>query len=199
MINRPAFFNRLRTYNLYTTIKQSHVDGFNALLDEWEANMNYKDIRWLAYILATVYHETDKTMQPIEEYGRGAGKPYGQKLKYGKGPNKRIPYTKPDKLFYGRGHTQNTWYEIYEKLTKTPRAKAEGWDFLNKPELLLQMKPSVWATFYCMTLGIYTGKNLSNYFNDKKEDPLNARRIVNGLDKAATIAKYYEKFLNCLS
>ncbi len=29
-------------------------------------------------MLATVYHETAKTMQPIEEYGRGVGRDYGK-------------------------------------------------------------------------------------------------------------------------
>ena len=36
------------------------------------------DLRWLAYILATDYHETAYTMQPIEEYGKGAGYDYGE-------------------------------------------------------------------------------------------------------------------------
>ena len=148
MINRIAFINRLNTQNLFRNPFPGQLQGLNAILDEWEANPNLTDLRWLAYILGTVYHEVDKTMQPIEEYGRGKGKPYGQKIKYGGGPNKRVPYSNQDKIYYGRGLTQNTWYEIYEKLAKAPRAKAEKWDFLNNPELLLAMKPSVWATFY---------------------------------------------------
>ena len=37
------------------------------------------DLRWLAYMLATTFHETARTMQPIEEYGKGKGKTYGIK------------------------------------------------------------------------------------------------------------------------
>lgn len=198
MVNRIAFFNKLRTFNLFTRLNRGQIDGMNAIIDEWISNTAYTDIRWLSYMLATVYHETGRTMQPIEEFGRGVGKPYGSKLKYGGGPGKRVPYTKPDKIYFGRGLTQNTWYEVYERLSKTQRAKTEGWDFLNNPELLLQMKPSVWAMYYAMTNGIYTGRKLSQYFNESKCDPLNARKIINKLDKAELIKLYHEKFLKCL-
>lgn len=198
MINRIAFFNRLKTQNLFPKLLQHQVDGLNAILDEFETFYPDMDLRQLAYILATVYHEVNKTMQPIEEYGKGEGRSYGKKLKYGGGPGKRIPYDLPNKLYYGRGHTQNTWFEAYEKLTNTKRAKAEGWDFLNNPELLLLMKPSIWATFYSMTTGLYTGRKLKQYFTDKITDWVNARRIINGLDKAELIAVYAKKFYNCL-
>lgn len=198
MINRIAFQNRLNTHNLFKNPNAGQLQGLNAILDEWEANPSLKDLRWLAYILGTIYHEVDKKMQPIEEYSKGQGKPYGQKLKYGGGPNKRVAYSKPDKIYYGRGLTQNTWYEIYEKLTKATRAKAEGWDFLNHPELLLQMKPSVWASFYAMTTGLYTGRKLSHYFDGPLEDWDGARKIVNGTDKAGMIASYAQKFYECL-
>jgi hypothetical protein len=96
MINRVAFFNRLKTYNLYQKINKSQVQGIEATLNEWESNpKKYNNIKYLAYILATFYHETAKTLQPIEEYGKGAGRSYGSKLKYGGGPGKRVPYTTP--------------------------------------------------------------------------------------------------------
>lgn len=196
MINRITFQNRLKTNQLYPNpLTQGQLQGFNALIDAWEAFPAFVDIRWLAYIMATVYHEVNKTMQPIAEYGKGKGKPYGNKFKYGGGPGKRVVYTTPDKLYYGRGHVQNTWYEIYEKLTN---ANKFGWDFLNDPDLLLTMKPSVWATFYGMTTGLYTGRKLAHYFDGKKEDPLNARKIINGTDKAELIALYYHRFMECL-
>jgi hypothetical protein len=49
-----------------------------------------------------------------------------------------------------------------------------------------------------MERGLFTGKKLSDYFNDKKTDWRNARRIINGLDKADTIARYAQNFYNCL-
>jgi len=141
----------------------------------------------LAYVLATAYHETAATMQPIEEFGKGRNRNYGHKVRYnGK------PYTDPDKIFYGRGYTQNTWIDNYEKLTK---ANNRGWDFVNNPELLLQPEPSAWATIYAMTTGLYTGRKLGHYLNTEIKDPINARRIINGLDCTYKIKEYYDIFL----
>lgn len=46
--------------------------------------------------------------------------------------------------------------------------------------------------------GLWTGKKLSDYFGDEA-DPKNARRIVNGTDKASLIATYYEAFLAAIN
>ena len=190
MINKELFFSKIKTNGLFKTLKQSQVDGINALLDECE-KQGITDIRQIAYVLATAYHEVDKTMQPIEEYGKGKNRTYGHKVKYsGKA------YFEPDKIYYGRGHTQNTWFETYEKLTKN---NVSGWDFLKIPELLLQVQPSAWATVYGMRTGLYTGKKLSSYINDKGCDFINARRIINGTDKAELIMGYAAKFLQSLS
>jgi putative chitinase len=48
--------------------------------------------------------------------------------------------------------------------------------------------------FYGMTKGTFTGKMLSDYFNEETEDWVNARKIINGLDKAELIAGYAKDF-----
>jgi putative chitinase len=50
-----------------------------------------------------------------------------------------------------------------------------------------------------MIYGWFTGVGLPKYFNSTTEDPINARRIVNGTDRASTIAGYYWKFKKALS
>ena len=174
-INRPATFALLKSN--FGILKQSQVDAFNLFFDEWDG----KDKRHLAYILATVWHETAKTMLPVEEIGKGKGKAYSRL-------EKGISY-------YGRGHVQVTWLVNYQALT---RANKKCWNFVHNPELLLQNEPSVWATFHGMRVGLFTSKRLSNYFNEEKTDPVNARRIINGIDKAELIAGYYYKFLKCI-
>ena len=109
-INRPATFSLIKS--CFGVLKQSQVDSFNLFFDEWDG----KDKRHLAYILATVWHETAKTMLPIEEYGKGKGKAYSR-LENG------ISY-------YGRGHVQVTWLVNYSALT---RSNKSGWDFMKKP------------------------------------------------------------------
>jgi putative chitinase len=195
-IDRISFYAKVS--NSFGSLKQTQVEGFDAILNEWQKK-DLKDMRWLAYILATVWHETAKTMQPVEEFGRGKGKDYGKKLKMGSGPHDRSGYTTPDKIYYGRGHTQNTWYENYEALTKAAQRQGFMWDFLNQPELLLETEPSIWATFYAMTTGLYTGRKLSNYFNDVMDDNINARRIINGNDQAERIKGYALSFRSCFS
>ncbi len=68
MINRATFFFNLT--DLFKTIALKQMQGMNAILDRWEEEGLY-DARHLAYMYATVYHETARTMQPIEEYGKG--------------------------------------------------------------------------------------------------------------------------------
>ena len=53
--------------------------------------------------------------------------------------------------------------------------------------------------------GFFTGKRIENYFNDTTTDPINARRIINGVrkgetlpDKAEEITKHYLLFLSGL-
>lgn len=179
-MNRNIFFEGIRP--LFGKFTSEQVEGINAILAEWE-RMGLKDLRWLAYIIATVYHETAKTMQPIAEYGKGKGRDYG------------VPDPVTGHIYYGRGHTQNTWIDNYRKLTA---ANEEGWDFVRHPDLLLEMAPSIWATFHAMTTGLYTRKKLSDYFNDKTDDWFNARRIVNWIDKAAAIADYGKRIYKAL-
>lgn len=202
MIDRKYFFDKVRPSLFAGAMSHGQVYGMEAILREWEAQQ-LTDLRWLAYILATTYHETAKTMQPVAEYGKGKGHDYGKKLKMGGGPGKRIAYETPDKLFYGRGHTQNTWYENYQRLTKAAATHGKPWDFLNDPDLLLQMEPSIWATFFAMRVGLYTGKRLEDYFNELTVGAtdyqwVNARKIINGLDFAEQIAGYAKVFFEAV-
>lgn len=193
MLDQKHFFDSIRETIFHGSLSQQQVDNINAILNRWEAQ-GLSDTRWLAYILATVYHETAKTMQPIEEYGKGAGYRYGKKIK-----RSGIAYTTPDKLFYGRGYVQLTWFENYETM-----GRLLGIDLLNNPELALHPGIAADIMFEGMTkgnshFGDFTGKSLENYFNDSKEDWVNARRIINGVDCAVIIAGYGKKFYEALS
>jgi len=190
-MNRKFFFEILKKI-LFNSINQSQVEGLEFILDYYE-NQSLINLKQFAHILATIHHETGATMQPIEEWGKGKGKSYGTNIDIDK-----KPYFDTKNIFYGRGYTQNTWRANYIKLTK---ANNQGWDFFNNPKLLLEHKPSIWATFYAMDTGLYTGKKLDDYdfFNDSilEQDKnssiyelpkwYNSRKIVNGLDKAERI------------
>lgn len=187
-MNEIALQNRLHSNSLYPKVNKYQLAGIMAIINHWESNKLYQDKRWLAYILATVYHETGKTFEPIEEIGQGMRKPYGRKIK-----SNLKPYTYPDKLYYGRGLVQLTWYDNYDKFGKLLKI-----DLLNNPEKALEMDVSIKILFIGMTQGLFTGVNLARYFNDQREDWVNARKIINGLDKADLIALYAKRFLACL-
>jgi hypothetical protein len=187
--NRNFFFGQVRGSLFGGRLTTSQINGLTAILDEWEAKHANQDDRWLAYMLATVHHETDRQFRGIEEYGKGRTRPYGKKLKMN-----RQAYQMPDKLYYGRGFVQLTWYENYEKA-----GKKLGIDLLNKPELALDLGNCVKILFLGMMEGWFTGRKLSSYFTGTKEDWITARRIINGLDKANLISAYGKRFYAAIS
>lgn len=181
------FYDTIRPPLFAGKMSQKQVDGCEAILEAWD-NKGIKDNRYVAYGLATAYHETGHTMQPIEEYGKGKGYDYGKKLK-----RSRQPYTTPDKLYYGRGYVQLTWYENYDTV-----GHLIGQDLLHHPELALDAAIAAKILVDGMINGWFTGKRLHDYFNDKSNDPFNARKIINGLDRAKDIEHYYDVFLKGL-
>src|SRR6187397_2452423 len=76
-INRRFFFDSVRSAPFNGKLSARQVDGMSAILDVWESSDTQRDDRWLAYMLATAFHETAMTMQPICEYG---GKAYFLKM-----------------------------------------------------------------------------------------------------------------------
>lgn len=191
MINKANFYKKVRTY--FGALNNPQVLGFEAIINEFE-KQKLSDIRWLAYMLATAWHETARTMQPIEEYGKGKTRPYGKKIKHS-----GRPYTNTANLFYGRGFVQLTWYENYELMGRLLKL-----DLINKPELALVLENAVKIMFEGMlrgssSVGDFTGKCLEQYFNEKTNNPLGARAIINGKDKAELIVTYYDKFLIALT
>ncbi len=132
--------------------------------------LGYKDLRWLSYLLATAFHETAHTMKPVKEYGSQA---YLRAKKYWP--------------FIGMGYVQLTWDYNYKK-----------YGILNNPEKALEPDFAAFILIDGSVNGVFTGKKLSHYFNDKTNSPIGARRIINGIDKAELIAGYHNKILSCL-
>lgn len=107
-------------------------------------------------------------------------------------------YIYPDRLYFGRGDVQLTWYENYERM-----GKLLGVPLLLHPELALE--PGISARIMIERMmrgssgrGDFTGVSLEDYFNDHTDDPMSARRIVNGMDCAYRIAEIHKKFLAAL-
>ena len=81
--------------------------------------------------------------------------------------------------------------------------KILGYPLDKNPNLMFNLKIATEVMFEGMLTGRslkgdFTGLHLGQFFNPVKNDPLNARRIVNGLDKAELIKSYHVKFLKCI-
>ena len=123
----------------------------------------------LAYILATVFHETARKCIPITEMGSQA---YLRSKKY-------YPWI-------GRGLIQCTWEVNYKRYNCT------------KPEDALQWDMALKMAFDGMVCGRFTGKKLSQYISGGSCDFIGARRIINGTDRASLIAGYAKQFQSAL-
>jgi putative chitinase len=166
-------------------LTQSQIDGLELLLGDIELDPNVTDIRWAAYMLATVKWECADTWQPIEEGGQGAGHPYGTAVQV-----TDTDGTVYNNTYYGRGYVQLTWKANYEKMSQ---ALNLGNQLVIHPEKALQPKIAYWIMSYGMRNGSFTGKKLSDFIHADQCDYKNARKIINGLDQWAVIKGFAEK------
>jgi len=181
-MDRKKFFDSVRASLFGGHLTFNQVLGLNAILNEWE-DRKLVDKRWLAYILATVYHEVGGRMLPVREgfasSDAGARRVVAER-KYG------VPVG--GRVYYGRGLVQLTWYDNYKKM-----GYLLGIDLVRNPDLALDLRYSVKILFEGMLKGLFTGKRLSDYMG-VNVDWVSARQIINRMDKAETIASYAKRF-----
>jgi putative chitinase len=172
-IDRKIFFDSVRSKPFGGKLDQSQVDGMEAILTAWEADYSVWDLRWLAYCLATTFHETAQEMLPVEEYGKGQGMSYG----------KADPTTK--QTYYGRGYVQLTWADNYKRADSELELKDDSscyWHAANALNPIIAAQ----VMFIGMSEGWFRSNNageretLQKYFNDTRDDPFGAREIING-------------------
>ena len=182
MYNREYFFHNYRNY--FGKINQSQVDGLEFLLSKFD-NENFS-AEQVAYMLATVKHETAHTFQPIQERG---GYNYFKYLIGKLGIRNLIEANK----FKGRGYIMITGRTNFEKFSLIM-----GIDFITNPELVREPENAYKIMIYGFVNGTFTGKKITDYINENECDFYNARRCINGLDKAVLISGYADKIYNCL-
>lgn len=182
-LDRDVYFDIVRESLFDGALSQQQVDGQSVILAVWDYDAGgtpMDDLRWLAYMLATVYHECATKMWPITEQGSQS---YLQSKDY-------YPYI-------GRGLVQLTWEENYRNASAA-LGLIDDRDLVEHPEIALDSLIATRVMFRGMAEGWFTGKKLGQYFNDEEDDPLNARRIINGNDCDDIIAAYHDKFLAAL-
>jgi hypothetical protein len=193
--NHQRFFTdfSLRTGLQLTAERRKALDF---LLTRFENDSKFTMVRELAYVLATIRWETAHTFLPIaEKRASRANSPRLWEIQ-----NRYWPSG-----FYGRGYVQITWKENYLKagarlagqsfMINRSNVVVSGNTFADHPDYV--MDPNV-AYAICasgMRQGWITGKKLPDFIVEgKPPDYVNARRIINGTDRASDIAAMAGQF-----
>lgn len=197
-LHAATLFDYLRRAPFGGRISETQVKGVNAILDAWD-KYGDDDLRKLAYILATAFHETAATMQPVRE-GLAKSDASARRIL------KKYRYSKPDQVskgentlpktghaYYGRGYVQITWADNYQRL-----GARLGIPLHANPDLALDCGIAAQILVVGMMEGLFTTRKLKQFFSAKVNDPVDARRIVNGKDKQHLIAGHHQAFLGAL-
>lgn len=200
-INRSFFVQTARLSLFDGSQTTSQVLGLKRFLDYWEGRHKSKDDRWLAYILGTVHHETGRTFMPVRETFAKSDSEAMKRLNKAFGAGKltwvKNPYWAEDsdgKSWLGRGYCQLTHKYNYKKASVLV-----GHDLVADPSLAMNPDIASKIIFEGMISGLFTGKKLADYFSTSKADWRNARKIINGLERADLVGSYAKKYYSCIS
>lgn len=196
LANPKLFFDSLKQGILGPSLSDDEVSGCNAIL----AAMEGAPLSHAAYALATAYHETASTMQPIKEYG---GPSYFHRMYDVAGARPKLAMANGNNCagdgckFFGRGYVQLTWRSNYQRA-----GDKLGVDLCANPDKALDPKIAAQIMRQGMQHGWFTGKGLASYLPLKGAADTkaftDARRIINGTDKAAKIAAHAIEFQRAL-
>jgi len=167
--DRKKFFDGVRGLlkSRKMQLTQKRVEALEFLIRKFEGDPRWQTIPQVSYAFATIAHETAWTFEPIKEYRNKPGT---------KGRANQDRYWLSG--FYGRGYVQLTWERNY---------KLFGID--KNPDKALEPDTAFEIMTVGMFEGVFTGKKITDYINTKKTDYAEARRVINGRDKALHIAK----------
>lgn len=197
--DRKKLFDGIRKTLATSGLKQSQVDGLEILLQEGERrNFNTE---WIAYVLATAWHETGATMQPVRETFASSDKQAISRLTAAwKKGTLRVSQDYWSEGYFGRGYVQLTHEYNYKKM-----GTWLGIDLVGNPSLALDASVAAQIIYEGMLKGMFTGKKLPDYLDGVDEAEAEdlreytaARYIVNGKDRAKDIAKYAVRFEDAL-
>ncbi|MBK6860982.1 MAG: hypothetical protein IPK91_02725 [Saprospiraceae bacterium] len=136
--------------------------------------LNYgdRDLRKLAYILATAWHESKLLLVKEKRCAVGTNCYKLQEAYW---------YSN----YYGRGFVQLTHEDNYKRI-----GNALGVPLASNPDLALDRVVSADILVRGMMEGLFTGVALSRYIYGAFVDYFNARKVVNRIDQAELIAGY---------
>jgi putative chitinase len=194
LTDEPAFFKTVRAK--LGALSTGQVNGLNTLLLACQG----APLSHAAYMLATAWHETAKTMQPVKELG---GSTYYTRMYDVAGDRPKLCIANGNTCagdgprYCGRGYVQLTWKANYAKAG----AKL-GVDLVGNPDLAMNASLAARIMREGMTGGWFSGKRLSDYLpasgTATRQQYMDARRIINGTDRADLVEDYAQVFERAL-
>lgn len=143
------------------------------------------DQRQIAYVLATAQHESQNFTSLEEDHGRkqAAKKGYAGNQYYEDNEIRGLS----GEEYFGRGYAHLTHADNYRRLGE---ALGRGNELLDNPALAADPEIASRVLVVGMRDDLFTqrGRGLDHYITADNADYVNARRIVNGIDRAADIA-----------
>lgn len=205
LAERRIFFDRVRKSLFSGRLSGHQVEGLNAILDGWAGLA--ESVREaaggddaLAYMLATAFHETAATMQPVRETLARSDAEAIVRLERafaaGRLSSVKTPYWRPDakgRTWLGRGFVQLTHRRNYEAMSALT-----GVDLVFEPARAMEMQVAVSILIHGMRAGTFTGRGLGDHFGNGRADWIGARKIINGTDRAELVAGYAGAFRRAL-
>jgi Chitinase class I len=183
VIDRDYFVSNFPANSLGSkNLTPSRAEGFNAIFDAWDDIDHYDVLEWLAYILATTWHETGATMLPVREsFAKTDAEAYANVTAYclKKGISNYAMRHSNGKSYYGRGYVQLTHATNYKGIGER---LGVGDELYADPDKV--MLPKVAAQI--ILIGLMEGRfrsaygNLLSHFDGKKQRWFDARDLVNG-------------------
>lgn len=155
---------------LFPVLTQTQLTGIASILDYAAGKL---PVGWCAYCLATAYHETGTKMAGVREGFNVSDEWRKSHLRY-------YPW-------YGRGLVQLTWQHNYQKAKDKT-----GVDLIASPDRALDLDVAVPVLINGMLEGWFSGKKLRDYIGSvpTRTQYVNARHIINGIDRADLVAGY---------
>lgn len=190
-MDRAIFFATIRRKS-GAPLTPSQVSGMGAILDIIAGS----PLAWAAYMLATAWHETNAKMIPVREA-------YWLSEDWRKRNLRYYPW-------YGRGYPQITWEANYIRADKELAAAGliKPGELLADLDIALLPTPAAFIMRKGMEDGWFTkskdGKvyNLARMLPKKgvatRDQYMQARRIINGMDKADLVEDYAQWFERAL-
>ncbi len=181
------FFDYLHGGLLGPTLSQNEVDGCNAILGAMERLPR----AYCAYGLATAFHETNATMEPVREA-------YWLTEAWRKRNLRYWPW-------YGRGYVQLTWEANYDHADQ--QLGLEG-ALIIDPDLALDRAIAAHVMRRGMEEGWFARDNrgphnfarhLPEQGDASEAQYIAARRIINGTDKNKLVARHALQFQAALA